>query len=332
MGMIDPVPDLNAMTLDQLHDQLVREGLVARLFELSRLEDLGPSARDATSLAVVDGQSKTHADIVARQPGIASGIAFVGDLLDTFAHAVLFRPRLTDGQPFDAGHSLGSLLGPTRQILAAERTLLNMLGRMCGIATRTAAFIDAMGSTDATLYDTRKTTPGMRALEKYAVRCGGGFSHRMGLHDAVLIKDNHLAGIPPDTLKDAITRFARAARADDQHPAFVEVEADSLEQLTILLAVEPGLIDIILLDNIPPAALRDAVALRDQHNPDLALEASGGITLDTIGAVAATGVERISCGSITHGATWIDLGLDIGPDTPSDAPATRATPPRPDHP
>ena len=314
------------MTLDQLHDQLVREGLIARLFELSRLEDLGPSARDATSHAMVDGQSKTHADIVARQPGIASGIAFVGDLLDTFANAVLFRPRLADGQPFDAGHSLGSLLGPTRQILAAERTLLNMLGRMCGIATRTAAFIDAMGSTDAMLYDTRKTTPGMRALEKYAVRCGGGFSHRMGLHDAVLIKDNHLAGIPPDRLKDAITLAARAARAGDQQPAFVEVEADSLEQLPLLLAVEPGLIDIILLDNMPTAALRDAVALRDQHNPDLALEASGGITLDTIGAVAATGIERISCGSITHGATWIDLGLDIVDSTP---PAGST---RPDHP
>ena len=207
-----------------------------------------------------------------------------------------------------------------------------MLARMCGIATRTAAFIHAMGHTDAMLYDTRKTTPGMRALEKYAVRCGGGFSHRMGLHDAVLIKDNHLAGIPPDSLKDAITRAVRAARAEDDHPAFVEVEADSLEQLATLLAIEPGLIDIILLDNMPPAALRKAVALRDQHNPDLSLEASGGITLDTIPAVAATGVERISCGSLTHGATWIDLGLDIRTDIPIDAPATRAKSPRPDHP
>ncbi len=326
MGMIDPVLDLNAMTLDQLHDHLARDGLVRRLLELARLEDLGPSARDATSLVVIDDQSQVHADIVARQPGIASGIAFIPDLLDAFAPDVRFQPHATDGRPFDAGDSLGSLLGPSRQVLAAERTLLNMLGRMCGIATRTAAFIDAMGCTDARLYDTRKTTPGMRALEKYSVRCGGGFSHRMGLHDAVLIKDNHLAGIQPDTLKDAITRAARAARSGDPPPAFVEVEADSLEQLTTLLAIEPGLIDIILLDNMTPDALRKAVALRDQLNPKLFLEASGGITLDTIAAVAATGVERISCGSLTHGSTWIDLGLDIVGDTP---PAGST---RPDHP
>ncbi len=364
------------MSLSQLREYLESTGLVRRLVQLARDEDLGPDGLDVTSVVCGGKGLPVQARIVARSAGVAAGLGFVGAVLDQFAQSVLFHRLVDDGRSFEAGQTLGTLYGSRQQILAAERTILNLLGRLCGIATHTARVVEAMGGGEAPgpvgtgviLLDTRKTTPGLRVFEKYAVRCGGGHCHRLGLHDAVLIKDNHLEGMgagmgrsdlraderhfqregheerevqkdrdeakeaqaqarAPGTpnpqaatrldlqlarIGDAVERAAREAKERNPAPAFVEVEADSLEQVAAFLAIESGLIDIILLDNMPPTVLRQAIALRDRVNPSVLLEASGGITLDTIGAVAATGIDRISCGSLTHGAVWIDVGLDMG--------------------
>jgi nicotinate-nucleotide pyrophosphorylase (carboxylating) len=231
-------------------------------------------------------------------------------LVEVFAPETRFNASHDDGRAAASGAALGTLEGPTRQVLALERTMLNLIARLSGVATLTARFVESIGpGANAKVYDTRKTTPGLRLLEKYAVRCGGGFCHRLGLHDAMLVKDNHVAHIPLDRLAAHAAESARRARAD-RPLRFVEIEADRLEQVEALLSVEPGVIDAILLDNMPPAMLREAVAKRDSMNPRLLLEASGGIRLETIRAVAETGVDRVSVGALTHSAISLDLGLD----------------------
>ncbi|HBS28877.1 MAG TPA: hypothetical protein DEB06_05380 [Phycisphaerales bacterium] len=178
------------------------------------------------------------------------------------------------------------------------------------MATATAAYASALGAgAKAMLYDTRKTTPGLRVLEKYAVRCAGARCHRLGLHDALLIKDNHLAGLPIEAIAPRVAEASRSARASFDI-RFVEVEVDSLAQLEALLRLPPGLVDIVLLDNMTLETLRQAVQARDRLNPTLALEASGGVTLTSIGPIARTGVERISAGAVTHQAQSIDIALD----------------------
>ena len=198
-------------------------------------------------------------------------------------------------------------MGP---ILSAERVLLNFLQRLCGIATLTGSFVDAAAGTDAAIYDTRKTAPGWRVLEKYAVRCGGGRNHRRGLFDAVLIKDNHLAGVDPDRLAGTVFEMLNRLSTSDAKPAFVEVEADSPDQVEALLTVVG--IDVVLLDNFSVENLREAVATRDRLGlgGKVALEASGGVTLETVTAVAETGVDRISIGALTHSPRAIDLSLE----------------------
>jgi nicotinate-nucleotide pyrophosphorylase (carboxylating) len=202
--------------------------------------------------------------------------------------------------------------------LTAERLVLNLLGRLSGIATLTRKYVDAVAGTQSRIYDTRKTTPGWRRLEKYAVRCGGGCNHRTGLFDAVLIKDNHLAVGKEAT--DSTARYtpaeavARARRFIEeqapepaQGPMIVEVEVDTLEQLDEVLAAGP---DLVLLDNMTPAQLREAVRHRDARNPTVELEASGGVRLETVRQIAQSGVDRISVGALTHAAVWLDFGLD----------------------
>lgn len=319
---------LNDVPLDGLYERLHATGLVTRLLELARDEDLGPAAFDVTSaVAVVPGETG-EASIVAREPGRIAGIACAPELVELFAGslapagpdgAVAFEPRCGDGDRVEAGAVVARLRGPLASILGAERTLLNLLGRLSGIATRTAAFVDALGPEHAgRLYDTRKTTPGLRVLEKYAVRCGGGRCHRLGLYDAVLIKDNHVAAVAPDDLTRWVTeasqRAFRHGLESGEPPAFVEVEVDTLDQLERVLAVETGLVDVVLLDNMTTDALRRAVAIRERLNPGVALEASGGVTIDSVRAIAETGVDRVSCGSLTHHAVGLDLGLDLGPD------------------
>lgn len=313
--------DLNALPLPELYAELARTGLVTRLLELARDEDLGdarsPTRGDITSEAAVPPGERGEARVVCRREGVAAGLALVADALRLLGPACRFDPHARDGDELAPGATMGVVAGPLQEILAAERTLLNLVGRLSGVATLTRRYVEAIAreapGAAARLFDTRKTTPGLRVLEKYAVRCGGGMCHRLALHDAVLIKDNHLAHVPGGELARRVAAAARAARA--MRPAgalrFVEVEVDGLEQLARVLSVEPGLIDIVLLDNMPPERLREAVAMRDRAAARVELEASGGVTLETVGAIARTGVERISCGAITHSAPTVDVALDV---------------------
>jgi nicotinate-nucleotide pyrophosphorylase (carboxylating) len=309
------LPSPNDLPLPDLYAALAGTGLVRRLIELARDEDLGPSRVDATARAAIPPGGLIEGTVVAREAGVASGLAAGPEVAQVFGASLEFEPLVADGTAVEPGTRLATLTGDPGEVLAAERTLLNLLGRLCGVATRTAEFVAVMGTgRRARLYDTRKTTPGLRVLEKYAVRCGGGFCHRMGLHDAVLIKDNHIAGVRPDRLAAWVADASERARAASPRPAFFEVEVDSLDQLRALLILPPGVIDIVLLDNFSMAKVREAVALRDASNPALELEVSGGITLQTIRDLAATGVERISTGSVTHHAVWLDVALDVARD------------------
>ena len=301
--------DLNSLSLARLFDELTSDGSLDRLLTAARCEDLAENG-DVTTSAIVDADLTARAAGVARGAGVVSGMAAIGRILESFDCAAELDLVARDGATCEAGEVLWRLHGLLAPILGAERTLLNIVGRLCGIATLTARYVREISGTGAVVCDTRKTTPGLRALEKYAVRCGGGTLHRSGLHDAVLMKDNHLAHLDVNELTAAVTRAATAARA--RHDLrFVEVEVDGIEQLQQVLACPEGLIDIILLDNMSPEILRNAVAMRDALRPGLLLEASGGIDLDTIAAVARTGVNRISVGALTHGATSLDVGLEV---------------------
>jgi nicotinate-nucleotide pyrophosphorylase (carboxylating) len=332
--------DLNQLALPELYRQLAETGLVRRLLELARDEDLGPldspwrgrarvdphpspaegdgrwASGDITTAACIRPEQKGEASLVTRQAGVVSGLECMPDLLELFAPGASFEALVADGQEVAAGTVLGVLRGPLDEILELERTMLNLISRLCGVATQTAMYLGQMtrgGAVKAGLYDTRKTTPGMRVLEKYAVRCGGGFSHRMGLYDAVLIKDNHLAGVTVQELPAFVAKAAGAARgAGAAHaPSFIEVEVDSLEQLRALLTLPAGTLDIVLLDNMTAQQMRVAVGLRDESRRGLLLEASGGVNFATIRETAETGVDRISVGALTHQAVAMDIGLDI---------------------
>lgn len=273
---------------------------VRRLIALARDEDLGAQG-DVTSRLLpphlLDGQGRWR--LVARDAGRFCGRELLELLIAELAPQISLR-----------WIGPAELSGHVGQMLAAERTILNFLQHLSGIATLTARFVAAVAGTGAKIYDTRKTTPGLRTLEKYAVRCGGGHNHRTGLFDAVLIKDNHLAGIPTNRLAHAVFEMLSRLSALPATPAFVEVECDGLDQLAELLKVVG--IDVILLDNFETDALREAVRLRDASGlrGKVELEASGRAGLDTVRRIAETGVERIAVGAITHSAPILDLGLD----------------------
>ena len=240
--------------------------------------------------------------------GRVAGVKVAADMAKRVDQLLCVEFVKHDGDPVAPGDTVLRITGPHCSVLTAERTMLNVLTHLSGIATLTGQFVDAVAGTAAKIYDTRKTIPGYRALAKYAVRCGGGFNHRMGLHDAVLIKDNHLAGMPGDNLPARLHAAIAAIHRQPTPPAFIELEVDTLDQLDAALTV-PG-IDIVLLDNMPPDQLRAAVARRDQRQLNLILEASGGIDLTTVRAIAETGIDRIAIGAITHSAPTLDLGLD----------------------
>lgn len=303
------LPDLNALPLPELFRALCRDEAIERLLTLARDEDLGCPRTDVTTWALDAANARFEANVVARQPGVVSGLATIPMLLSIMAPACVAAPQCSDGNVIEPDQPILRLAGPIDEIVALERTLLNLLGRLSGVATNTADYVRAIEGTSAHVYDTRKTTPGLRSLEKYAVRCGGGRCHRLGLHDAVLLKDNHIADVKVGALTGRLTAIATRARSGPPI-RFVEVEVDSLAQLDAALAVEPGLIDIVLLDNFTPADLKEAVKRRDASASKPQFEASGGVTLDSIRAIAETGVERISSGALTHGATWLDFGLD----------------------
>ncbi len=302
-----PLPDLNALSLPHLFEALIAEGSLDRLLAAAQAEDFGEQG-DVTTEAMIGRGWVVRANGGTRAQGVVCGLAAIGRTLDAFDCTARVDLYLSDGQPCLGGQIVFSLLGEVGEILGVERTLLNLLGRLSGIATLTARYVEAVKGTGALICDTRKTTPGMRSLEKYAVRCGGGTLHRLGLHDAVLLKDNHLAHLCPGELLPAVSAAVRKARARHEL-RFVEVEVERLEQLAALLDAPPGLIDIVLLDNMDLPALHQAVEMRDEARSACALEASGGINLDSVREVAETGVDRISVGALTHSAPWLDVSM-----------------------
>ncbi len=270
-------------------DRIVREALD---------EDLA-DAGDVTSRAVIPDGATADARLVAREAGVVAGLSVAARAFALANPKTAVRSLRRDGDSVVEGEILARVRGPAADVLAAERTALNFLGHLSGIATRTARFVAAVAGTGARILDTRKTTPGLRTLEKYAVRAGGGANHRIGLYDAVLIKDNHVA------VAGSVARAVRAARARTSGDTPIEAEVDTLEQARE--AVEAGA-DIVLLDNMDPATLREAVRL---IGGEALTEASGGIDLDRVRQVAETGVDRISAGALTYGVPRLDVALDF---------------------
>ena len=268
---------------------------------------------DWTTVALVKAQTQGRAAVIAREGGVIAGLRAAPIVIDEMHADVAIEARTSDGDEVPAGAVVAELAGSARDLLTCERPLLNFLGRLSGIATLTRQCVRQIEGTRARIYDTRKTIPGWRRLEKYAVRCGGGHNHRTGLFDAMLIKDNHLAlaaeqNLAPADAVRATRGFIAQMGAENLPPdMIIEIEVDRLEQLDEVLRAGP---DIVLLDNMSPDDLRSAVARRDQVGPQVELEASGGVSLDTLRQIALTGVERISVGGLTHSARWLNLALD----------------------
>jgi len=280
--MIEPLPDL----------------LIAPIVRGALAEDLG-RAGDVTAQACIPADAALAAVFASRKPGVVAGLDCARLALLELDPRAVFTPLAADGDRIAAGAQLAKVEANARALLSAERTGLNLLGRLSGIATLTRAYVDAVAGTRARIVDTRKTTPGLRALEKYAVRCGGGVNHRFGLDDAILIKDNHIAACG-----GSVGEAVRRARAFAGHLMGVEVEVDGLDQLDAALEHGP---DVVMLDNFSLGDLREAVR---RASGRALLEASGGVNLETVRAIAETGVDVISVGALTHSASVLDIGLD----------------------
>lgn len=281
------------------------------LISLAIREDNGTEG-DITSLSLIPESAPGRAAVVSRGHGVVAGLVFAQELVQMIDPALVWEGKLEDGSVVEKGDVLGYLAGPTLTMLTAERLLLNLVGRLSGVATLARQYVDAISGTKARVYDTRKTTLGWRRLEKYAVRCGGACNHRTGLFDAILIKDNHLAfgGITDFGPGEAVRRarkYLETRYADRPTLPMLEIEVDSLEQLAQVLPENP---DVVLLDNMSPETMAQAVAMRDAAGSTAELEASGGINLETARAKAESGVDRISVGAITHSAKTFDIGLD----------------------
>lgn len=289
------------MSRPDLPPSIAWEELITRALA----EDLG-RAGDLTSLAVVPEEARAAGRVVARRAGVVAGLPIALSAFGRLDRRVVAEPRLDDGDRVDAGAVLAVVSGPARALLAGERTCLNLLGHLSGVATATRELVDAVAGTRATIVDTRKTTPGLRVLEKYAVRCGGGRNHRFGLDDAILIKDNHVV------VAGGAGEAVRRARDKVGHLVKVEVEITRVGELEEAIAAGA---DVVMLDNFAPDEMRAAVAAARGRVP---LEASGGVTVATVGAIAATGVDLISVGWITHSAPALDVALDF-----EDAPERR---------
>ena len=281
-----------------------------QLIRLAVREDLGRGF-DLTTVALVPHDARGKAEIVCREAGVVAGLPAAACVLQEMHADVEWEGLVADGTRVVPGTTVARLSGSTRDLLTVERPVLNFIGKLSGIATLTRRYVDQVSDTKVRIYDTRKTTPGWRRLEKYAVRCGGGTNHRTGLFDAVLIKDNHLAqgNWNPAAAIQAAREFLHQQL--EVTPALantiVEIEVDTLDQLSEALQTAP---DIALLDNMSCDDLREAVKRRDAAGVTTELEASGGITLETLRAIAETGIDRISVGALTHSAVGMDLGLD----------------------
>lgn len=309
-------PAFNAASSQPDGNQIVwNDALAAHVAGLARdwfAEDLGHEC-DWTSVALVAASATCELDVVARQSGVVAGVQaaeVVALVADPKMH---WQSRVQDGTAVEAGHTIATLGGATRSVLAAERVLLNMIGRMSGVATATRLLVDAVAGTPCRVYDTRKTVPGWRLLDKFATRAGGGWNHRLGLFDAVLIKDNHVAALAAEGIGPAEAVHRARAFIRDAFPPqraavmVVQIEVDSIQQCEAILSAGP---DVLLLDNMTLQDLAHCVCLRNQRSPGIVLEASGGIRPETIRAVADTGVDRVSSGWPTHNAPWLDVALD----------------------
>lgn len=274
--------------------------VIEPVVRMALAEDLGRCG-DVTAQACIPVEARMTAQFRARQEGVMAGGAAVRIACLMMDPSARVDVRVMDGQPIAKGDVLVEVEGSARGLLAAERTALNILGRLCGIATQTRAYVQAVAGTRARIADTRKTTPGLRALEKHAVACGGGTNHRFGLDDAILIKDNHVA------VCGGVGKAVRAAKAFAPHLMKVEVEVDSLDQLEEALAEGP---DVVMLDNFALTDMEEAVRRVKASGVAVVLEASGGVNLDTVAAIAATGVDVISVGALTHSVIQLDIGLD----------------------
>jgi nicotinate-nucleotide pyrophosphorylase (carboxylating) len=271
--------------------------LVERAVSVALGEDLG-EAGDITSNAIVPAEATGEAAIVAREAGVVAGLDLVEAAFKALDPGVRFTRIVTDGERVAAGGRIATVAGKTRALLSAERTALNFLGRLSGIATLTASYVEAVNGTGAKIACTRKTTPGLRALEKYAVRAGGGVNHRFGLYDAVLVKDNHIAAA------GGIAKALAQIASRSGHSVKIEVEVDTLDQLAEAMKFR---IDAVLLDNMDIATLREAVKLVSGR---VKTEASGGVTLEKVREIASTGVDLISIGAITHSPRNLDSSLE----------------------
>ena len=278
------------------------EVLIEPVVRMALAEDLG-RAGDVTAMACIPEEAPMKAAFAARKPGVLAGIDCVRLAVLAMDPKASVDLSLRDGDAFDAGAVLAVVEADARAFLSAERTALNLVGRLSGVATLTRAYVEAVAGTKARIADTRKTTPGLRALEKHAVACGGGINHRFGLDDAILIKDNHVA------VCGGVAEAVRRARAFAPHLMKVEVEVDGLDQLDAVLALidEGAAPDVIMLDNFSLDDLRAAVA---RVAGRIVLEASGGVDLTTVRGIAETGVDVISVGALTHSAPVLDIGLD----------------------
>ncbi len=286
---------LSLLRADAFLSPLEIEAAVTRALE----EDLG-RAGDVTSIATVPEDTQGRAVLAARKSGVIAGLPLVEAAFRKLSPGIEIAAHARDGMAIQAGTKLMTISGNARAILGAERVGLNYLGHLSGIATATAIFAERIAHTKARVVCTRKTTPGLRALEKYAVRCGGGFNHRFGLDDAILIKDNHVA--VAGGIKAVLTRAKQVAG----HLVKIEIEVDSLDQFQEVLDV--GLADVVMIDNFDLESMRKAVAMVAGR---LVIEASGGITLESAAAIAETGVDYLSSGALTHSVQNLDVGLDI---------------------
>ncbi len=288
--------------------ELIAGGLdpdaVAGIVRNAIIEDLMGGV-DVTSVATIDADQRSTATFGAREAGVIAGLPIVAAVIEAVCgdEASDFTRMVPDGARVEPGTKVAEVTAPTRLLLTAERTALNLLCHLSGVASSTRRWADALEGTAAVVRDTRKTMPGLRALEKYAVRCGGGVNHRMGLSDMALVKDNHIAAA------GGITEAYRRVR-DLEATIPVEIEVDSLDGLREAIAAGA---DEVLIDNFTPDQMREAVTIRNESNVAVRLEASGGLTLESARAVAETGVDFIAVGELTHSARVLDLGLDLQP-------------------
>jgi nicotinate-nucleotide pyrophosphorylase (carboxylating) len=291
--------------------EVLQHPTVLTLLQLSIAEDVdpdgawtpgayAPATSDVTSIPTVPADTSLEGRLLAKADGVVAGLPLAQALFRLVDERLALMPAVEEGARVEAGETVATVSGPGRALLTAERPALNLVGRLSGIASLTRRFVDAVAHTDADILDTRKTLPGARRPNKYAVRQGGGKNHRLGLFDMVLVKDNHIDGA------GGVTEAIRRVRAEHGNQYPIEVEVKTLDELDEALALAP---DFVLLDNMDPPTLREAVARTDGA---VALEASGNVTLDTVATVAETGVDRISVGALTHSASTLDLSIRAG--------------------